>query len=219
MKNSTKGAALAALMFLTAVPMFAAVVAPDVVTIGSGVNSGLTVDVPVYIRDTAGSPLGVDQPAGSRIQSYSITVNYAPASAIQSVTFTRAGITQSLTPAFESSPASAGSITLIDTFNEATNLVPFTSNAALPGNQVGTLHLNLDPSLAPGTVITLTLDPALTELSNQAGTTVETTTGANLALVNGSITVSALTDAPTLSQWALILLAAALALAAVRIRM
>src|ERR1700744_2521534 len=100
MKNYKVGSAiLALLLFVTAVPAFAVVVASDVVTIGSGVNSGLTVDVPVYIRDTSGSPLGIDQPAGSRIQSYSIKVNYAPASAIQSVTFTRAGITQSVTPA------------------------------------------------------------------------------------------------------------------------
>jgi hypothetical protein len=212
--------ALVVSIFSSLVPTAAsaAVALQDVVTVGT-VSGAVSVDVPVYIRDTAGTALGIDQPAGSRIQSYSLTVHYAPAASVQSATFTRGGITQTLTPSFESSPSSAGTVSLIDTFNEATNLIPFTSNAALPGNRVGTLHLNLDPSLAPGTVITLTLDPALTELSNQAGTTVETTTGANLALVNGSITVSALTDAPTLSQWALILLAAALALAAVRIRM
>jgi len=216
MNNSTKGAALAALMFLTAVPMFAAVVAPDVVTIGSGVNSGLTVDVPVYIRDTAGSPLGIDQPAGSRIQSYSITVNYAPASAIQSVTFTRAGITQSLTPAFESSPASAGSITLIDTFNETTNLVPFTSNAALPGNQVGKLHFTFKPSTLTGTVVTLTLDSTLTQLSNQAGTTTETVSGGTLTLVNGSIVQTQ--DIPLLDPRLLVLLGIVLVSVAIRLR-
>lgn len=216
MNNSTKGAALAALMFLTAVPMFAAVVAPDVVTIGSGVNSGLTVDVPVYIRDTAGSPLGIDQPAGSRIQSYSITVNYAPASAIQSVTFTRAGITQSLTPAFESSPASAGSITLIDTFNETTNLVPFTSNAPLPGNQVGKLHFTFKPSTLTGTVVTLTLDSTLTQLSNQAGTTTETVSGGTLTLVNGSIVQTQ--DIPLLDPRLLVLLGIVLVFVAIRLR-
>src|SRR5947209_6993181 len=216
MNNSTKGAALAALMFLTAVPMFAAVVVPDVVTIGSGVNSGLTVDVPVYIRDTAGSPLGIDQPAGSRIQSYSITVNYAPASAIQSVTFTRAGITQSLTPAFESSPASAGSITLIDTFNETTNLVPFTSNAPLPGNQVGKLHFTFKPSTLTGTVVTLTLDSTLTQLSNQAGTTTETVSGGTLTLVNGSIVQTQ--DIPLLDPRLLLLLGIVLVFVAIRLR-
>lgn len=196
----------------------AAVALQDVVTVGT-VSGAFNVDVPVYIRDTSGTPLGIDQPAGSRIQSYSLTVDYAPAGAVQSVTFTRGGITQALTPSFESSPSSPGTVSLIDTFAEGTNLIPFTSNAALPGNQVGTLHVQLSPSLAPGTVVTLTLDPALTELGNQAGTMSETTTAANLALVNGSITVAAITQAPTLSQWALILLAMALAVAAIRIRM
>src|ERR1043166_7267074 len=173
----------AVLIIGAALPIFSAVSPQDVVTIGSGVNSGLTVDVPVYIRDTSGTPLGIDQPAGWRIQSYSLTVNYSPASAIQSVTFTRAGITQSLTPAFESSPSSSGSITLIDTFDETTNLVPFTSNAALPGNQVAKLHFTFAPGTLTGTVVTLTLDPTLTQLSNQAGTTTETVNKATLTLV------------------------------------
>src|SRR4051812_247889 len=93
-----------------------------VATVSGGANT--TVNVPVYIRDTSGTPLGIDQPPGSRIQSYSIKVNYSPASAVSAVTFTRAGITQSLTPAFESSPSAAGTITLLDTFAENTNLIP-----------------------------------------------------------------------------------------------
>src|SRR5947199_10063519 len=143
------------LALLTAVPALAGpapVPSSDTVTVGtvSLASAGSTVDVPVFIRDASGTPLGIDQPPGSRIQSYSLTVNYAPASAVQSVTFTRAGITQSLTPAFESSPSSAGSITLIETFNETTNLIPFTSNAALPGNQVAKLHFTFQPSTLTG---------------------------------------------------------------------
>ena len=206
----------AALIVGAALPMFATAVTQDVVTIGSGVNSGLQVDVPVYIRDTSGSPLGVDQPAGSRIQSYSLTVNYSPASAIQSVTFTRAGITQSLTPAFESSPSSAGSISLIDTFDETTNLIPFTSNAALPGNQVAKLHFVFKSTTLKGTVVTLTLDPALTQLSNQGGTTSETVNNGTLTLVNGSIVQTQ--DIPLLDPRVLILLAVVLTLIALRLR-
>ena len=63
-----------------------------------------TVDVPVYIRDVSGTPLGKDQPAGSKIQSISIRVTYAPAAAVQSVTFSRAGITAGLTPVSNSRP-------------------------------------------------------------------------------------------------------------------
>ena len=220
MKKSTvyaTGAALAFVLCLSAFPAFATVSAQDVVTIGSGVNSGMQVDVPVYVRDTSGTPLGIDQPAGSRIQSYSLTVNYSPASAIQSVTFTRAGVTQSLTPAFESSPSSAGSITLIDTFDETTNLIPFTSNAALPGNQVAKLHFTFAPSTLTGTVVTLTLDPTLTQLSNQGGTTTETVSNATLTLVNGTIVQTQ--DIPLLDPRVLILLGVVLALIALRLRL
>jgi hypothetical protein len=195
---------------IVAVPVFAQAPPADVVTVGSGSTSpGTTIDVPVFIRDTSGSPLGIDQPPGSRIQSYSLTVNYSPASAVQSITFTRGGITQPLTPAFESSPASAGQISLIDVFDENTNLIPFTSNAALPGNQVGTLHVTINPAAATPSVVNLTLDATLTQLSNQAGTTSETVTLNTLTLVNGAINVT--TTIPALSTWALALLAIALA--------
>ena len=162
----------------------------DVVTAGSGAGTpGTNVDIPLFIRDASGTALGIDQPAGSRIQSYSIKVNYAPAASIQSVTFSRAGITASLTPTFESSPSAAGSISALDTFSESTNLIPFTSNAAAPGNQVGVLHFTLAASAVPGTV-TLTVDTTLTQLSNEGGTTSEKVSTANLAVVNGSITVN-----------------------------
>jgi hypothetical protein len=164
----------------------------DVVTVGSGTGTpGTNVDIALFIRDSSGTPLGIDQPPGSRIQSYSIKVDYAPAASIQSVTFSRAGITASLTPIFESSPSAAGSISALDTFSESTNPIPFTSNAAAPGNQIGVLHFMLAASAAPGTV-TLTIDTTLTQLSSESGSgpTSETTSKANLSVVNGSITVN-----------------------------
>jgi len=189
----------------------------DVVTVGSGfAPAGTTIDIPVYIRDTSGTPLGVDQPFGSRIQSYSIKVNYAPAASVQSITFTRAGITQSLTPLFESSPASAGTITLLDTFHEATNPIPFTSNAPPPGNQVAHLLIQLAPSATPG-VLTLTLDPTLTQLTDEGGdaATKETVANGNLLLVSGAVTVLPATAVPMLNLLGIV--AVALALVAVAI--
>lgn len=196
----------------------------DVVTVASLNTSSTTVDVPVYIRDVSGSALGIDRPAGQRIQSYSLKVNYtAPAGVVTGVTFTRAGITQTLTPTFESNPSSAGTISLIDVFQEATNLIPFVSNAPAPGNQVAHLVFSLAPGTPNGTIITLTLDPTLTQLSNEGGTTTESVTLGNLVLVNGSITfLSATTNAtavPTLGEWGLLLLVAALAIAALRLRL
>jgi len=193
----------------------------DVVTVGTGTGGPLTVvDIPVFILDRSTTSLGMDQPAGSRIQSYSIKVDYAPASAVQSVTFTRAGITTSLTPTFESSPSGAGTISLLDTFQEATNPIPFALNAPAPGNQVAHLTFTLSSSVTPGTTITLTLDPVLTQLTDQAGSgaTKESVTNGNLALVSGAISITA-GSGPTLSTWALILLAASLTFVAVRMRL
>ena len=195
-----------------------AITSPDVVTVAT-VNGPqfTTVDVPVSIRDTSGTPLGLDQPPGSHIQAYAIKVNYSPASAVQSITFTRAGITTSLTPASESSPTSAGSISLIDSFSESTNPIPFTLNGALPGNQVAALHVTLSPTATPGTVITLTLDPSsLTALSNDTGTLGETVSNGTLSLVNGSITVTP--SVPALGNIALLILAISLAFIAIRSR-
>jgi hypothetical protein len=220
MRKLSYNVLLAVLMLvLPAAPAAAQPTPQDVITVGTGsAPPGTVVDIPVYIRDTSGTPLGIDQPAGMRIQSWSIKVNYAPTAPIQSITFTRAGITAGLTPAFESSPAVPGSITLIDTFAENTNLVPFTLNAALPGNQVAHLLVTLSGSATPGQVITLNLDSVLTQLANQAGTTTETVTVGNLLLVNGTLTVTQPAGGPTLSTWGLIVLALTLAFVAIRFR-
>jgi hypothetical protein len=181
----------------------------DVITIGTPTRiAALTFDVPVYIRDVSGTPLGIDQPAGSRIQSYSIKVNYAPTAPVQSVTFTRAGITAPLTPAFESSPSAPGSISLLDVFQESTNLIPFVSNAAAPGNLIGHLTITFTNSATVGTVVSLTLDPTLTQLSNEGGTTSETTALGTLTLVTSAGTVPAIV--PALNPTVLALLAAVL---------
>ena len=211
---------VALLALLCCLPAGAVLLQPDVITAGSVTAVSSVVDVPVYIRDLSGTPLGLDQPPGSRIQSYSIKVNYSPASAVSSISFTRAGITAPLTPLLELSPTSPGAISLLDTFQESTNLVPYTLNGAVPGNQVANLHIVLSPTVTSGTVITLTLDPTLTQLGNENGTTKETTTLNTLALVNGSITVPVgfVNDVPAFSTWALILLAAALAIIAIRMR-
>jgi hypothetical protein len=215
------------LLLLTALGSFAVAngamaQAADAVTVATVAGNGV-VDVPVYIRDASGTPLGIDQPAGSRIQSYSIRVTYSPTVAVQSITFSRAGITAPLTPAFESSPAAPGSISLLDNFDEATNLIPFTSNAALPGNQVAHLLVTIAPGTAPGTLITLTLDPVLTQLTDEGGTpaTIETVANGRLVLVSGSVLVTGAAEGaavPMLPPWALVLLAVSLAVVAVRMR-
>src|SRR5436305_3095113 len=178
---------VAFLSLLAAIPA----AAQDVMTVGTVAANSNSVDVPVFIRDVAGTTLGKDQPAGSKIQSISIRVTYAPAAAVQSVTFTRAGVTAGLTPVSEFSPASTGAISLLTTFDESSNQIPFTLNAPGPGDQVAHLVFTLSPSAAPGSAISLTLDPSLTQLTDQAGTgaTKESTGGGNLTLVNGAINI------------------------------
>ena len=216
MKRVCTALVLAAVALVASGGVFAP--AQDVITVGTGTASaGTTIDIPVFIRDTSGTPLGVDQPPGSKIQSYSIKVNYAPASAVQSISFSRAGITASLTPTFESQPTGAGTVSLLDTFQESTNPIPFTSNASLPGNQVAHLLITLSPTATPGT-LTLTLDPTLTQLTDQmgSGATKETVSAGNLLLVNGSVAVTAFV--PALAPWVLALLAIAVAFIAIRMR-
>jgi len=181
----TKLTVLAAVSFVFAL----ATGAQDVVTVGSVAAAGSTADVPIYIRDTSGTPLGIDQPAGSKIQSFSIKVDYAPASAVQSVTINRDGITAGLTPTSEFKPSSPGSISILSTFQESTNPIPFTLNAASPGNLVAHLVFTLSPSATPGTSITLSLDSSLTQLTDQGGTAATNTTEAHgpLALADGSV--------------------------------
>lgn len=166
--------------------------AQDVITVGSVVASGLAAEVPVYVKDAGGTPLGVDRPAGSKIQAFSIKVDYAPASAVQSVSFTRAGVTKNLNPTFETAPSNSGSISLVVSFDETTNPIPFTLNGTA---QVARLLFTLSPSAAPSSTITLTLDPSLTQLTDSGGSaaTKETVAKGSLALVDGSIQIPALT--------------------------
>ena len=204
-----------AMTILWSLPAASAPAAQDVITVGTVSATGGSVDVPVSIRDVSTTPLGLDQPAGSRIQSYSIKVTYSPASAVQSVTFSRAGITAPLTPTFESSPAGAGTISLLDSFQESTNLIPFTLDAAAPGDRVAHLLFTLSPGATAGTTITLTIDPTLTQLTDDGGdaATTESVAHGNLALVNGAINV--VEEIPALTDLALLLLAATLVIVAV----
>jgi len=165
--------------------------AADAVTVGTVTASGSTVTVPIHIRDASGTPLGIDRPAGSKIQSFSIKVTYAPASAVQSVTINRAGITASLAPTSEFKPATSNSVSLLATFPEGANTIPFSLDASAPGNLVAQLVVTLSSSAAPDSSISLTLDSALTQLTDSGGTaaTKETEDNGQLTLVNGRIDV------------------------------
>ena len=151
---------------------------------------GATLEVPVYARDVSATPLGIDQPAGSRIQSLSYKVTFTPASSVASKLFARAGITAGLTPIFQATPTTATTASYLGTFDEATNPIPFTLDAAAPGNQVLKITITL-AATAPAGTIDLTLDPTATLFANQAGSIEETPANGWLALADGQITVLA----------------------------
>jgi len=100
-------------------------------------------------------------------------------------------------------------------FDETTNVVPFVSDAAAPGNQIGALTFTFAPSTPSGTTFPLTLDATLTQLSNEGGTTTETVGNGMLTLVAGAVT-EIYNAIPTLGGWGLILVALSLVAVALR---
>ncbi len=162
---------------------------PDSITVGTVTATGNTVDVPVYIRDVPGTLLDRDLPHGSKIQSFAIKVAYSPASSISSVTFSRSGITANLSPTAEFNPSTANTISLIDTFQESSNLIPLASKAPAPGNLIAHLVFTLSGSASPGSSIAITIDPSVTLLSDEGGNTSESPASGTLVLVDGAINI------------------------------
>ncbi len=174
---------------------------PDSITVGTVTAAGNTVDVPVYIRDVPGTLLDRDLPPGSKIQSFAIKVAYSPASSVSSVTFSRSGITANLVPTIDLSPFKANTISLIDTFQESTNLLPLASHAPAPGNVIAHLVFTLSDSAPPGSSIAITLDPSVTLLSDEGGNTSESPANGTLVLVDGAINIpSSMVTTPTASM-------------------
>jgi len=170
--------------------------AQDVLTIGSGsAPGGGVISVPVSVRDVSGTPLGSDAGAGNRIQGVAFKVTF-PTDLVASVTFARAGVIAGGTSLYETTLQGSGFRSFIVSFRESSNPIAFTLNAAAPGNQIGTLTVTLLPQAVPGSTARLTLDPPSATLSNQAGSIRETVANGNLALVNGSVTVSGTLPAP-----------------------
>lgn len=171
-------------------PNFAPGAGQELATVDSTISGlpGATIEIPVYARDAMLTPLGIDRPAGERIQSLAYKVTFTPAASVASKLFSRAGITAALAPIFEGTPTTSTTASYIGTFDETTNPIPFTLDGGAPGDQVLKIVVSISPA-APAGTIALTLDPATTELANQAGTLAENSGNGWLALVDGAITV------------------------------
>src|ERR1700693_5522111 len=123
----------------------------DVLTIGTvTVSSGTgQVEVPIFIQDNAGTPIGRDMGATMRISGFAMQVTYGPNSCIDTPAVTTdridltGGILASLSADFESRVKVANtSQSWIYALSEANGLIPFTA-AAAPGDRIGAMVFNL----------------------------------------------------------------------------
>jgi hypothetical protein len=180
-------------LLLAAIPA----AAQDVLTLGTGAApGGGAAVVPVSILDHTGTPLGADAGTGNRIQGVGFKVMFST-DLVSSVSFTRAGVMASPAPLFELMLQGPGYMSYLVSFTESTSPIPFTPDAAAPGDLIGRLTVNLQPSAPIGGVVILQFDPPSAILSNQAGTVRETVALGTLALVNGSVTVNTSPAAPS----------------------
>ncbi len=202
--------ALAALALLAAPAAFAQG-AQDAVRFGVPAGAG-PFTVPITVSDAAGTSLGVDRPAGQRIQAFAITVRFTPAAAVSSATLVRAGLLAGRTPIFETTATGPGTVTWVGSFDESVGAIPFTQ----PPGAAGDAILSLSVTLSPGATLSASFDAPTTTLSNQGGTVSETVADATLALgpaVALPIGESGAPPIPTLGGLALAAFASALAAA------
>src|ERR1700693_2006999 len=123
----------------------------DVLTIGTVTLSSGTgqVEVPIFIQDNTGTPIGRDMGATMRISGFAMQVTYGQNSCIDTPAVTTdridltGGILASLSADFESRVKVANtSQSWIYALSEANGLIPFTA-AAAPGDRIGAMVFNL----------------------------------------------------------------------------
>ncbi|MEM8997700.1 MAG: hypothetical protein AAGF23_23155 [Acidobacteriota bacterium] len=160
--------------------------AADVVSIGGErATPGDTVTLPVYIQDESSTALGVDQPPDLRIQSFSVGVRPTSAFAT-SVSFTPAGVLDTLTPIFVTTVQAGQASHWINAYDGASAPIPFLLDQDV---LVGWIDVAVSPATPLGTRIELELAPGLTALSSQGGDVMVNGANGGLALDDGFIDV------------------------------
>lgn len=150
---------------------------------------GNTTVVPIYIRDVAGTPLGVDQPPGKKIQGISFQITYSPADAVSSVRIKRTGVLETKVATSEFALSNSNSVSYLGVFDEQFNTIAFHLNAPPPGDLIAELTVTLSPSAA-GKQIDFTFGSSTTTaLTDQAGLTSETRDNGTLVLFGGCVQV------------------------------
>jgi hypothetical protein len=163
--------------------------AQDALSVGSAASApGVTVSVPIFVRDVAGTTLDEGDGPDLEIQGYALRVDFAPPSAVAAVAFQRYAVTAAGTPTFEFVDPNADNIVVLLNFDEGTDPLAFVLDRPAPGDVVGRLRFTLDAAAAPGTV-TLSVAAASATLVNDSATLSETVANGMLALGGGTIEV------------------------------
>jgi hypothetical protein len=143
--------------------------------------------VPVSVRDLSGTTLDEGDGPNLEIQGFSFQVFFSPAAAITASDFVQTGVTAGKNATFPVITPGADNIFVILNFDEESDPLAFTLNAAAPGNAVGELRVTIAPGATLGSTITLTFATNNAALVNDAATFVETVANGQLALESGSI--------------------------------
>ena len=184
---------------LAALTLFLALAGPpaasgqDVLGVAAiGGLPGQTRDVPVTIRDLAGTLLDEGDGTDLEIQGFAFRLDFAPSEHVTAVTFVQAGVTAGLTPVFPVITPAADHIIVLMSFDEGTAPLVFTLDAPPPGDLIGNLRFTLSAAAPLGTLITLNLAAASATLVNGAATLSETVANGHLALAAGAIVIQSL---------------------------
>jgi hypothetical protein len=191
-------AALTSAVLVASATEVAAQPVTDVLTIGTvSVSSGTgQVQVPIFIQDNTGTPIGRDQGAGLRISGFAMQVVYGgpnpcidtPASGSLRIDLT-GGILASQSADVDSRPKVANtSQSWLYSSAETNGLIPFTA-APAPGDRIGAMVFNLTgcPAGPINLVITTTGAAAATLTSDSAVS--ETVSNGGLSVTNGAIEI------------------------------
>ncbi len=132
---------------------------------------GTAVVLPLVLASRDALPVG----------SLSLRVRVEPATAAESVTFRRAGDWARRKAAFESRPQGEGGFSWILSLSEPA--------AASTDTLVGEVVVRLARGLAPGTQVTVLLDPAVSGFGDAAGTRFVSPGSGGLLLADGTVDV------------------------------
>lgn len=162
---------------------------PDELALGSLLAApGTQARVPVHVRDVAGTLLNEGDGADREIQSFAFQVAFPP-DWVDAVTFVHAGVTAGRSAFFSQVTPGAGTLTVLKSFNEASQPLAFVLDAPAPGDLIGEILVDIDPATPDGTAIALTLQAFNAALVDASATESETVGNGHLLLRNATLVV------------------------------